>query len=42
MRAVWAICAAVACVVALAATQTTDFPLLVVLIAILTMVVSWL
>ena len=42
MRAIWAMCAAATCVVALAATQTTEFPVLVVLIAVLTMMVSWL
>ena len=42
MRTVWALCAAAVCVIALAATQTTQFPLVVVLVAVLTMVVSWL
>ena len=42
MRTIWALCAAAACVVALEATQTTEFPLLIVLMAVLTMVVSWL
>jgi hypothetical protein len=42
MRTIWTLCAAAACVAALAATQTTEFPLMLVLIAVLTMVVSWL
>ena len=42
MKAVWALCAAAACIAALAATQTADFPMVVVIVSVLTVVVSWL
>ena len=42
MRAIWAICACAACVTALAATRIADFPILVVLTAVLTMALTWL
>lgn len=42
MRAIWAICACAACLAALAATQIADFPILVVLTAVLTMALAWL
>jgi hypothetical protein len=42
MRVIWAICAAAACITALAATQAAEFPVVVVIVSVLTMVVSWL
>lgn len=42
MRAIWAVCVCAACVIALAATQAADFPILVVLTAVLTMALTWL
>jgi hypothetical protein len=42
VRAIWAICACAACLTGLAAAQLADFPILVVLTAVLTMVLTWL
>ncbi len=42
MKAIWAICACAACTTALAATLVADFPIFVVLTAVLTMVLTWL
>jgi uncharacterized protein (DUF983 family) len=42
MRAIWAMCAAAACITAMAAAQAADFPMVVVIMSVLTMVVSWL
>lgn len=42
MRAIWAMCACAAGLAALAATQAADFPVAVVLTAVLTMVIGWL
>lgn len=42
MKAIWAICACAGCVTALAATQVADFPVFVVLTAVLTMALTWL
>lgn len=42
MRPIWTIYAAAACVVALAATQAAESPLILVLVAVFTIVVSWL
>jgi hypothetical protein len=42
MRLIWAACAAAACIAAMAATQVAEFPMVVVIVSILTMVVSWL
>jgi hypothetical protein len=42
MRVIWAVCVAAACIAALAATQAAEFPTVVVVMAVLTMVVSWL
>lgn len=42
MRPIWTIYAAAACAVALAATLAADSPLVVVLVALITIVVSWL
>jgi hypothetical protein len=42
MRAIWAICACAVCVIALAAAQMADFPILIVLTAVLTMALTWL
>ena len=42
MRAIWALCACAACVTALAVAQIADFPVLVVLTAVMTMALTWL
>jgi hypothetical protein len=42
MRAIWVLCAAAACIAAMAATQAAEFPTVVVIVSVLTMVVSWL
>jgi hypothetical protein len=42
MRAIWALCAAAACIAAMAATQVAEFPTVIVVVSVLTMVVSWL
>jgi hypothetical protein len=42
MRAIWGVCVAAACITALAVTQSAEFPTVVVVMAVLTMVVSWL
>jgi len=42
VRAIWTLCACAACLTALAALQSADFPVVVVLTAVLTMVLTWL
>ena len=42
MRAIWTLCACAACLTALAAAQMADFPVLVVLTAVLTLALTWL
>ena len=42
MRAIWAVCACAVCLTALAATQMADFPIVVVITAVLTMALTWL
>jgi hypothetical protein len=42
MKIIWAMCTCAACVTALAATRSADFPILVVLTAVLTLVLGWL
>ena len=42
MRVLWAVCACAACVLTLAAVRAADFPVLVVITAVLTMALTWL
>jgi len=42
MRWTWAICACTVCAIALTAAEMADFPLLLVLTAMLTMAFTWL
>lgn len=42
MRVLWTICACAACLAGLAATQSADFPIVVIVTALVTLVLTWL